>query len=130
MPAEKKPSFLDVLRIIPEDSEEYRILNTFHTKEFLKDEEMFRPGTILSARDIALITVYLLVKVDEIKNYGINYFVTFQDLHDLLLLVNKYSGEIHLLLPEKKLEISKKVAGLEKKLDLGVKVTNEPPPIQ
>lgn len=116
---------MELLRLIPEESWEYSALKSFYQKNLLQDKSIYHPEMIFTARDIALITVTLLVKTDEIKDFGLGYYLTFDDLNNLLRLVNDYAGDIALLFSDRMKSVTTLVGRLEKRLNLEVKIIDE-----
>jgi len=111
-----------ILEIVPQGDQDYKILDRLYELGVLKDNEMYKPGTILARRDFAALTVYSLVKVDNIKDFGIEYYITFSDLRNIVKLVYEYSPEIISLFPKKIDDIIDKVTRIEKRLQINVKV--------
>ncbi|MDD2716128.1 MAG: hypothetical protein PHW04_09555 [Candidatus Wallbacteria bacterium] len=122
---EKNADVPDILQLIPENARESEILRNFHQKQFLGKQEFYKPDLILTRKDVAIISVALLIKVDDIKDYGLGYFLTFDDLTDLLYLLSCFAEDIYSLFPEKIDTISRKTTRLEKRLNQETKILDE-----
>jgi len=113
-----------ILEIVPQDNPDYKILDRLYDLGILKDSGLYKPGTILPRRDFAALTLFALIKVDNIKDFGIEYYITFSDLRNILKLVYEYSPEIVKMFPKKLDEINDKVTRIEKRLQLEVKINS------
>lgn len=111
----------EYLEIIPDNDIAYKVIDIFYHKKLFKDNKYYKKGMILTRRDAALLLVMFVVKLDEIKDMGIDYYLTFYDLKLLLMAINKYAEEIQAFFPDKIDLISKKIYRIERILNVEAK---------